>query len=67
MKGAEWVFGDPGFLSFEARDSGFEGKIRASFGIENYTPDGRWDAKITLGVRGLHEILGQDYGIEEPY
>ena len=23
--------------------------------------------KITLGIKGLHEILGQDYGIEEPY
>ena len=28
---------------------------------------GRWDAKITLGITGLHEILGRDYGIEEPY
>ena len=23
--------------------------------------------KITLGIRGYHEILGQNYGIEEPY
>ena len=23
--------------------------------------------KITLGITGLHEILGRDYGIEEPY
>ena len=28
---------------------------------------GRWDAKITLGITGLHEILGRDYGIEELY
>ena len=28
---------------------------------------GRWDAKITLGITGLHPILGRDYGIEEPY
>ena len=23
--------------------------------------------KITIGITGLHEILGQDYKIEEPY
>ena len=23
--------------------------------------------KITLGIKGLHEILSRDYGIEEPY
>ena len=23
--------------------------------------------KITLEITGLHEILGRDYGIEEPY
>ena len=23
--------------------------------------------KITLGIRGYHEILGRHYGIEEPY
>ena len=23
--------------------------------------------KIILGITGLHEILGRDYGIEEPY
>ena len=23
--------------------------------------------KITLGITGLREILGRDYGIEEPY
>ena len=23
--------------------------------------------KITLRITGLHEILGRDYGIEEPY
>ena len=22
---------------------------------------------MTLGITGLHEILGRDYGIEEPY
>ena len=24
-------------------------------------------SKITLGITGLHEILGRDYGIKEPY
>ena len=28
---------------------------------------GRWDAKIALEITGLLEILGWDYGIEEPY
>ena len=23
--------------------------------------------KMTLGITGLHEILGRDHGIEEPY
>ena len=50
---------------FDARDSGFESKIGASFGIKSMF--GRWDAKITLGITGLHEILGRDYGIEELY
>ena len=27
---------------------------------------GRWNT-TTLGIMGLHEILGWDYGIEEPY
>ena len=28
---------------------------------------GRGMPKITLGITGLHKILGRDYGIEEPY
>ena len=24
-------------------------------------------SEITLGITGLHEILGRDYGIQEPY
>ena len=23
--------------------------------------------ELTLGITGLHELLGRDYGIEEPY
>ena len=39
-------------------------KIGARFGIESTC--GRWDAKITTGIMGVHKILGQDYGIGEP-
>ena len=28
---------------------------------------GREIPKITLGITGLHETLGRDYGIEKPY
>ena len=27
----------------------------------------RWDAKNKNGITGLQEILGRDYGIEEPH
>ena len=27
----------------------------------------RLDVKKTIGITGLHGILGRDYGIEEPY
>ena len=27
----------------------------------------RWDAKNKNGITRLHEILGRDYGIEEPH
>ena len=54
-----------GFPLFEVQDSGFESKIRASFGIENMGR--RWDAEKPLVITGLHEILSQDYRIEELY
>ena len=54
-----------GFPLFEVQGSGFESKIRASFGIENMR--GRWDAKKTVVITGLHEILSQDNRIEELY
>jgi len=28
---------------------------------------GRWMLKLTLGITGLHEILGRDYRIKKPY
>ena len=36
-------------------------------GFEIVSMLGRWDAKKPLGIMGLHEVLGRDYGIEEPY
>ena len=59
-----WFFRDPGFPLF-ARDSGFESKIGQDSGfkvcVRVRVP------KIILGATGLHEILGRDYRIEEPY
>ena len=52
-----------GFPLFEVQGSGFESKIKASFGIENMR--GKWDAKKTLEITGLHEILS--HRIEELY
>ena len=43
---------------------GFESEIRARFGIESMR--GRWDAKKTIGITGLVDILGWDYGMEDP-
>ena len=50
---------------FEVKDSRFESKIGASFGIERMHGSGM--PSITLGITGLHEILSRDYKIEEPY
>ena len=46
---------DTWFPLFEARDSGL--KVCAG-GVR---------PKITLGITGLHEIMGRDYKIEEPH
>ena len=51
------------FILTEPRDSGFEGKIRARFGIESIAGGGM--PKITIGITGLLEISGRDRGIEE--
>ena len=60
---------------FETRDSGFSvWKLE----IRDFTARSGLDSwlkvcaagvmpKITIGFTGLHEILGRDYGIEEPY
>ena len=50
---------------FEARDSGFYRKFGAR--SRSKLCAGCGIPKITLGITGLHEISGQDYGIEEPY
>ena len=63
FRGPQIGFSELGIYLFETRDSGFENKIGASFGIESMR--GRWDAKNNLGITGLHGILGRDYGIEE--
>ena len=53
---------DPGIPLFKARDPGFvilkqnQGEFR----------DWRCDAEKIIRFKGLHEILGRDYGIEEP-
>ena len=54
-------FTGSGFLLFEPRNSVFKSKIEARYVIESM--GGRWDAKKTLGITGLHEILSRDYGI----
>ena len=60
-EGPQKVFQDPGFPLFEARDSGFQSKIGRSLGLK-VCQEGEIP-KITLGITGLHEILGRDYGI----
>ena len=60
-------FSGPGisFILTEPRDSGFERKIRARFGIESIAGGGM--PKITIGITGFLEISGRDCGIEERY
>ena len=64
-----WIF------LFETRDSGFS---LLKLEIRDFTARSGLDSwlkvcaagvmpKITIGFTGLHEILGRDYGIEEPY
>ena len=51
------------YLKLGIRD--FKVKSGRDSGLKVYTRGGM--PKITLGITGLHEILGRDYGIEEPY
>ena len=53
------------FILTEPRDSGFQSKIRARFGIESIAGGGM--PKITIGITGLLEIKGRDCGIGERY
>ena len=39
----------------------------SGFKIEKYEPEVGLLPKITLGITGLHEIWGRDYGIEESF
>ena len=50
------VFRDPGFPLFKARDSGFESKIDASFGIESMLR--KWDFKNNPQDYGIARNLG---------
>ena len=56
LEGHQLVFRDPGFPLFEARDSGFESKIGARFGIESIRE--RWDAKNNPRDYGIARNFG---------
>ena len=51
------------YLKLGSRD--LKAKLGASFGIESMRA--RWDAKYNPRDYGIAQILGRDYGIEEPY
>ena len=59
------IFGirDFPYLKLGIRD--LKAKSGRDSGLKVYARGGM--PKITLGITGLHEILGRDYGIEEPY
>ena len=50
------------YLKLGIRD--FKAKSRRDSGLKVCAGGGL--PKITLGITGLHEVFGQDYGIEEP-
>ena len=51
------------YLRLGIRD--FKGKSGRDLGLKVCTGGGR--PKVTLGITGLPENLGRDYGIEKPY
>ena len=51
------------YLKLGIRD--LKAKSGRDSGLKVYVRDGM--PKITLRITGLHEILGRDYGIEEPH
>ena len=59
------IFGirDFPYLKLGIRD--LKAKSGRDSGLKVYARGGM--PKITLGITGLHEILGRDYGIEKPY
>ena len=60
-------FRDPEFPIFETLDAGVQ--VTTNRGQDSGLKASRevGCGKITLGITGLHEILGRDYGIEERY
>ena len=59
------IFGirDFPYLKLGIRD--LKAKSGRDSGLKVYVRGGM--PKITLRITGLHEVLGRDYGIEEPY
>ena len=51
------------YFKFEIRDL----KAKSGRGLGLKVCTGSWTPKITLGITGLHEILGRENDIEEPY
>ena len=67
IEGCRIGFSGPGISLIWISGFGIWKQNQGEFRDWKYLQAGMWDAKITLGIRGLHEILGRDYEIEEPY
>ena len=63
VKDPRKVFRDFPYLNLGIRD--LKAKSGRVLGLKVCLGGGM--PKITLGITGLHEILGRDYGIDEPY
>ena len=63
VKDPRKVFRDFPYLNLGIRD--LKAKSGRVLGLKVCLGGGM--PKITLGITGLHEILGRDYGIEKPY
>ena len=58
-------FRDPGFPYLNLRNRDLKAKSGRVFGLKVCLGGGM--PKITLGITGLHEILGRDYRVGKPY
>lgn len=58
-------FGSQDFPYLKLKIQDYEAKSGRDSGLKVFAWGGT--PKITIKIMGLHEILGQDYGIEEPY